>query len=152
MADVQRTIELLQSIVTPLSQQATGHAIQARVFNAQGLTKLAEKYAEHADEERGYVQKCVDRILDLGGEVKNESKQETKIFKDPIEFLKADLQISKDGLAWLKNIVDESKDDFTTYDMLKDYYKDEETDMYWMEQQLELIDRIGLQNWFATQI
>ena len=66
--------------------------------------------------------------------------------------MKADLQISKDGLAWLKNIVDESKDDFTTYDMLKDYYKDEETDMYWTEQQLELIDRIGLQNWFATQI
>lgn len=152
MADVQKIIATLQSIVTPLSQQADGHAIQSRVFNAQGLTKLAEKYAEHADEERGYVQKCVDRILDLGGEVKNESKQEMPIFKDPIEFLKADLQISKEGLAWLKNIVEESKDDFTTYDMLKDYYKDEETDMYWTEQQLELIDRIGLQNWFATQI
>ncbi len=69
-----------------------------------------------------------------------------------IEFLKADLQISKDGLTWLKNIVEESKDDFTTYDMLKDYYKDEEEDMYWMEQQLELVERIGLQNWFATQI
>ena len=55
-------------------------------------------------------------------------------------------------MADVQRTVEESKDDFTTYDMLKDYYKDEEEDMYWTEQQLELVERIGLQNWFATQI
>lgn len=40
----------------------------------------------------------------------------------------------------------------TTYDMLKVYYKDEEADMYWGEQQLELIECIGVQNWITQQI
>ena len=84
--------------------------------------------------------------------LKNASKPESPICKDPIEWLKHDLQVSKDGLAWLKTIVDESKDDLTTFDLLKDYYKDEESDMYWAEQQLELVEKIGLQNWYATLI
>ena len=45
-----------------------------------------------------------------------------------------------------------SLDDFTTYDILKEYYKDEEEDMYWAEQQLELIKCIGKQNWILQQI
>ena len=36
------------------AQQADGHEIQSRIFAAQGFKKLEEKYAEHADEERGY--------------------------------------------------------------------------------------------------
>ena len=107
----EKIVEGLQAIVTGLSQQADGHMIQSKIFAAQGFSKLAEKYSEHAAEERGYVEKCIDRILDLGCDVKNESKPESPICKDPIEWLKHDLQVSKDGLAWLKTIVDESKDD-----------------------------------------
>ena len=142
----------LQGIVTGLSQQADGHAIQSRVFAAQGLTKLADKYAEHAEEERGYVQQCVDRILDLGGEVKNQAKQEAPVHADAIEWIKYDLQVSIDGLAGLKQLIECAKDDMTTYDILKDYYKDEEEDMYWGEQQLELIEKIGTQFWYAQQV
>lgn len=142
----------LQGIVTGLSQQADGHAIQSRIFAAQGLTKLAEKYAEHAEEERGYVQQCVDRILDLGGEVKNQAKQEAPVYTDAIEWIKYDLQVSIDGLAGLKQLIECAKDDLTTYDILKDYYKDEEEDMYWGEQQLELIEKIGTQFWYAQQV
>ena len=68
----EKVLEGLQAIVTGLSQQADGHQLQSRVFGAMGFSKLAEKYAEHAAEERGYVDKCADRILDLGGEVKLE--------------------------------------------------------------------------------
>lgn len=145
-----KLIESLQEIVTGLSQQADGHAIQSRIFNAQGFKKLGDKYAEHAKEEREYVEKCIDRILDLGGEVKNETKKEAPVCTDPLDFVKYDLQVSKDGLAWLKEIVDLAKDDLTTFDLLKDYYQDEEEDMYWGEQQLELIEKIGETNWLVT--
>lgn len=47
----------------------------------------------------------------------------------------------------LKGMLNNTKDDLTIYDMLKDYYKDEEEDIYQGEQQLELIDCIGEQNW-----
>ena len=148
----EKIIAGLQAIVTGLSQQATGHAIQSRIFASQGFSKLAEKYAEHTEEEQKYVNLCIDRLLDLGAEVKNEAKKETPVHMDIVEWLKYDLQISEDGLAWLAEIIEAAKNDLSTYDMLKDYYKDEEEDMYWAEQQLDLIEKIGLQNWLTKQI
>ncbi|MBQ7197602.1 MAG: hypothetical protein IJS40_09365 [Synergistaceae bacterium] len=150
MSDKTKIIEGLQTIVTNLAQQADGHEIQSRVFASQGLNKLADKYAEHASDERGYVKKCIDRIIDLGGEVKLQAKQEGPICKDALEFVKYDLQVSKDGLAWLAELVECAKEDLSTFAILSDYYKDEEGDMYWGEQQLELIKLIGKENWYAS--
>ena len=152
MADKDKLIKAMQIIMIELSLQADGHAIESRLFGAAGLTKLQEKYAEHAEEERGHVIKCIDRILDLGGEVKLEAKKESFITKDPVAWLKYDLQVSKDGLEFLKPIVEEARDDYSTFDMLKEYYQDEEEDMYWGEQQLELIECIGVQNWILRQM
>ena len=152
MDNKEKLISGLQAIITGLSQQADGHDIQSRIFASEGFAKLADKYAEHAKEERGYVKKCIDRIIDLGGEVKLEAKQEGVVYGDPVEWLKYDLQVSKDGLAWLKELVELARTDYTTFDMLKEYYQDEEEDMYWGEQQLELIEVIGKQNWILKQM
>lgn len=148
----ERVIEGLQAIVTALSQQADGHQIQSRIFASAGFTKLADKYAEHAEEERGYVTKCIDRLLDLGCDVKLETKGEMPVYTDPVEWVKHDLQVSIDGLAWLKEIVEAAREDYTTFDMLKEYYQDEEEDMYWGQAQLDLIQCIGRQNWLIQQL
>ena len=60
--------------------------------------------------------------------------------------------MSKDGLTWLKTIVELAREDYTTFDMLKEYYQDEEEDMYWGEQQLELIEVIGKENSILRQM
>lgn len=147
----EKVLEGLQIIVTDLAQQADGHAIQSRIFAAEGFSKLADKYAEHAEEERGYVNQCIDRIIDLGGEVKLEAKKEGPVYKDPVEWVKHDLEVSKAGLAWLHDLTEETREDYTTFEILKKYYQDEE-DMYWGEAQLELIECIGKQNWILQQL
>ena len=147
-----KVIEGLQIIVTDLAQQADGHALQSRIFAAQGFSKLAEKYAEHATEERGWVEKCTDRLLELGVDVKLEAKKEGPVFKNPVEWVKYDLEVSKAGLAWLHEITEEARDDYTTFDILKAYYQDEDEDMYWGEAPLELIECIGKQNWLLQQL
>ncbi len=139
----EKVLEGLQIIVTDLAQQADGHEIQSRIFASEGFTKLADKYAEHASEEREWVKKCADRLIDLGCDVKLEAKKEAPVYKDPIEWIKYDLEVSKKGLAWLKEITELSRDDYTTFDILKGYYQDEEEDMYWGESQIELIECIG---------
>ncbi len=45
-----------------------------------------------------------------------------------------------------------ARPDYATYDLLKEYYLDEEEDLYWGEQQLELIEAIGKQNWLVQQL
>ena len=142
----------LQAIITDLGQQADGHALQSRIFASEGFTKLADKYAEHATEERGWVDKCVDRLLDFGCEVKLEAKKEAPVYKDPVDWIKYDLEVSKNGLAALKEITELSRDDSTTYDILKGYYQDEEEDMFWAQTQLELIECIGKTNWLLQQL
>ncbi len=51
-----------------------------------------------------------------------------------------------------KDIVEKAREDFTTYDLLKEYYQDEEEDMYWGEEQLDLIEMIGKENWLVKQL
>ena len=142
----------LQLIVTNLAAQAHGHLIQSKIFEDQGYTKLAEKYAEHTAEEQGYVAQCMGRILDLGGMIKNQPGPEAPVYSDPVEWIKFDLQVSKDGLAALAQLVELAREDYATFDILKTYYEDEEEDMLWGEQQLELIDKIGVQNWLVQQL
>lgn len=148
----EKVIAGLQTIVTDLAQQADGHQLQSRIFASMGFTKLAEKYAEHAEEERGWVTKCIDRLLDLGCEVKLEAKKEGIVCKDPVAWVKYDLQVSIAGLAWLAEIIEAAREDYTTFDILKAYYQDEEEDMYWGQGQLELIECIGVQNWLLRQM
>ena len=52
----------------------------------------------------------------------------------------------------LADCVKLDKLDIASYEILKEYYLDEEEDLYWMEQQLELIDRIGYQNYLLQQL
>ena len=42
--------------------------------------------------------------------------------------------------------------DPTTYDLTKAYLADEEEDLYWSEEQLDLIEKIGYQNWMLKQM
>ncbi len=102
----------------------------------------------------GFVEKCIDRLIDLGCEVKLESKAEGSV-KDPVEYIKYDLSLSRneEGLALMKEVIALAMvEDYTSYDILKDYMQDEDEDANWMEEQLELIELIGKQNWLVHQL
>ncbi len=145
--DKNKSIEALQFFVTNLNAQSFQHKLQAKIFGSLGFKKLETKYLEHAEEEQGYVNQFIDRLLDLGGELKQEAVQAQTLYKDPIEFLKADYKVSVEGIELLRKCMDGIKDDLTTFDMMKVYLKDEEEDMYWSEEQLGLIECIGDKPW-----
>lgn len=96
--------------------------------------------------------KFASRILDLGGNVEFQQREALNLIEDPIEFLKADLEISKDGVARVDKLVEASITDHISYDLLKDYYKDEVEDLLWSETELELIEKIGKENWLLLQL
>ncbi|MBR1627361.1 MAG: hypothetical protein IJ681_09490 [Bacteroidales bacterium] len=150
--DKQKSIEALQFFVTNLSNQAFAHKLQGKMFSSQGFEKLGTKYTEHFEEEMGWVDKFIDRILDLGGEVKHEARGEVKLENEPCEYIKSELQISIDGIALLRKCMASICEDVTTYDIMKEYLKDEEEDMYWSEQQLDLIEKLGYKPWLMKQL
>ncbi|MCR5352588.1 MAG: hypothetical protein K6E35_08890 [Bacteroidales bacterium] len=148
----ENSIKALQAYATGLAAQSLAHKVQGKVFADQGFTKLAEKYAEHASEEMGWVDKFVERILDLGGEAKVEAAPAQPIYTDPVEFIKYDLNVSETQVPILMDVTKSLFDDFKTYDILRGYALDEEDDMFWSRQQLDLIEKIGLQNWLVKQL
>lgn len=148
----QQTIETLQFFVTHLTAGALAHKNQGLIFNSQGFKKLGAKYIAHFDEEMGWVEKFTNRILDLGGEVKMEAQKERTLINDPIEYLKADLAEQSMGVDLLYKCMETLREDPTTYDILKAYLLDEEEDLYWSQEQVELIVKIGVQNWLFTQL
>lgn len=150
--DAKKSIEALQLFATGLTEGALVHKLQGQIFKSQGFEKLGQKYIDHFNEEMEWVEKFVDRILDLGGEVKFDGAKSRALISDPVEYVKADLAIQEKGVALLYKCMAELRDDPTTYDIMKAYLADEEEDLYWSQEQLELIEKIGVQNWLVKQL
>ncbi|MBQ9641136.1 MAG: hypothetical protein IJV06_06210 [Bacteroidaceae bacterium] len=150
--DKKKTIETLQFFATGLTEGALVHKLQGQIFKSQGFTKLGEKYINHFNEEMGWVEKFVERLLDLGGEVKFEGAKSRELCCDPVEYIKADLAIQEAGVELLYKCMATLHDDPTTYDIMKAYLADEEEDLYWSQGTLDVIEKIGVQNWLFTQI
>ena len=141
--DKQKSIEALQFFVTGLSEGAFVHKVQGQIF---------KKYIGHYTEEMEWVEKFIDRILDLGGEVKVEKHEARALCYDPIEYIKEDLKIQEPGVELLRKCMGSVTEDYLTFDILKAYLADEEEDLYWSQGALEMIEKIGAQNWLIMQL
>lgn len=150
--DKQKSIATLQAYATGLAAQSLQHKVQGKIFADQGFEKLGAKYAEHAAEEMGWVDKFIERLLDLGATPQVEAAPAMPVTTDPVEYIKGDLEVSRREVPVLMQLTRSLEDDFKTYDILRDYALDEEEDMFWSETQLDLIEKIGLQNWLVKQM
>lgn len=150
--DKNKSIEALQFFMTGLSEGAFVHKVQGDIFKSQGFTKLGKKYEDHYTEEMGWVQKFIDRIIDLGGVPQVQEHKAREIEIDPIKYIKLDFEIQGPGVELLRKCMASVAEDVTTYDIFKEYLKDEEEDLYWYECQFELIKKIGEQNWLISQM
>ena len=152
MADNNNTIQMLQAIVTGLQQQSWGHRVHSKIFASQGFSKLGAHYLEHAEEEMGYVEQFIDRIIDLGGTPQLQPTEGGVVYEEIEDYLAAEKLVSEQGIAAVAQMMPAMADDFITYDMVRDYLKDEDGDLQETNQSLELIARIGKQNWLLQQL
>ena len=76
----------------------------------------------------------------------------TKLLADPKAYIEADLKLQKEGVEALYKMMPALAGDPTTYDLTKAYLLDEEEDQYWDEEQMDLIEKIGYQNWLVKQL
>ena len=150
--DKQKSIETLQFFVTHLAEGAMVHKQQGLMIKSLGFNKLGQKYIDHFGEKMEWVEKFTDRLLDLGGELKFEGMEKRELVKNPIEYIKEDLKIQEAGVDMLYKCMETMTGDPTTYDIMKAYLADEEEDLYWSQEALDVIDLIGAQNWLMKQM
>ena len=150
--DFKATLQVSQMIVNQLTEGAFVHKMQGLLFKSQGFEKLGQKYLDHYTEEMEWVEKYTNRMLDLGCVPEVKLNKESKLIEDAKAYIEEDLRIQREGVETLYKIMPTLSCDPTTYDITKAYLADEEEDLYWSEEQLDLIGKIGLQNWLMRQM
>lgn len=150
--DFKTTLQVSQMIVNQLTEGAFVHKMQGLLFKSQGFEKLGQKYLDHYTEEMEWVEKYTNRMLDLGCVPEVKLNKDSKLIEDAKAYIEEDLRIQREGVETLYKIMPTLSCDPTTYDITKAYLADEEEDLYWSEEQLDLIGKIGLQNWLMRQM
>lgn len=150
--DFKTTLQISQAIVSELTGSAFVHKMQGLLFKSQGFGKLGQKYLDHYAEEMEWVEKYATRMMDLGCNPQVDISHKATLIDDPKAYLEADLKLQQEGLEKLYKLMPMLACDPTTYDITKAYLADEEQDLYWSEEQLSKIEKIGIQNWLTCQM
>lgn len=150
--DFTTTLQVSQMIINELSGSSFVHKMQGLLFKSQGFEKLGQKYLDHYAEEQEWINKYANRMMDLGCVPQSKVENDTALINDPVAYIEADLKLQREGVESLYKIMPSLAADPTTYDITKAYLADEEEDLYWDEEQLELIAQIGRQNWLMKQM
>jgi bacterioferritin len=128
--------------------------LHSRMFQDWGLSKLAEKEYEESIDEMKHADLLIQRILFLEGLPNLQSLGKILIGENTREMLECDLQLEmiacpdlREGIAYC-----ESVQDFATRDLLNSILVSEEEHVDWLESQLGLIDRVGIENYQQSMI
>jgi bacterioferritin len=129
------------------------YLLHSRMFKNWGVTKLAEyEYKESLDEMQ-HADMLIERILFLEGLPNVQDLGRLLIGEDVKEMLECDLQIEEQAIPVLKTGIElcEKKADFVSRQLLEDILKSEEHHVDWLEEQFEMIKRMGLENYVQLQ-
>ena len=155
MKGKKKIINTLNQLLTNELSAADQYFIHSRMYQDWGLDKLYERIRHESEEELQHAAALIERILFLEGTPDVASRDPLKVGKDVPSMLKNDLAVEYDVGGQLKDAIAlcEKEQDYQTREILEVLLKDTEEDhTYWLEQQLGLIDKLGLQNYLQSQM
>ena len=148
---VGRLNELLSGELTAADQYFT----HSRMYEDWGLGVLSERIKHESEEELEHADALIKRILFLDGTPDLSVRAGLKIGSTVAEMMANDLELEISVARELKDVIQlaEAEKDFVTREILEDMLKTtEEEHMYWLETQLELIEKIGIQNYMQSKL
>lgn len=140
---------ILRNELTAINQ----YFLHARMLRNWGVTKLGHREYHESIDEMKHADRLIERILFLEGLPNLQELNKLLIGEDVKEIIECDLKLELQGAADLRAaIIDcESVRDFVSRDLLSDILESEEAAIDFLETQLTLIPKIGIENYIQLQ-
>ena len=128
--------------------------LHARMLKNWGLQELAEHEYHESIDEMKHADKLSERILFLDGLPNFQNLGKLRIGESPVEIFRADLALEYDALPTLREAIAycEQAGDYVSRDLFTDILESEEEHIDWLETQLDLVARVGEQNYLQSKI
>lgn len=141
--------DALKNELTAINQ----YFLHYKMLENWGVSKLAKFEYEESIDEMKHADKLASRILFLEGLPNFQLLGRLKIGESVEEILKADLELEYEALPPLKEAIAycESVRDFVSRDLFASILASEEDHVDTLEEQFEMIERMGIENYVQLQ-
>jgi bacterioferritin len=128
--------------------------LHAKMLKNWGLKELAAYEHHESIDEMKHADRLIERILFLDGLPNLQQLGKLLIGENPRELLECDLKLEYAALPDLKAGIAhcEQVADYVTRELFESILESEEEHIDWIETQLGLVDRIGLENYLQTKL
>jgi bacterioferritin len=147
-------IRLLNAQLTNELTAVNQYFLHARMYRHWGLEKLGKKEYEESIEEMKHADNLINRILMLDGLPNLQALNKLLVGESTPEMLECDLKLEQGAQVTLKDGIKacEAAGDYVSREILESILEDTEEHIEWIETQLELINKVGLQNYLQSQM
>ncbi|MCH9692044.1 MAG: bacterioferritin [Gammaproteobacteria bacterium] len=128
--------------------------LHSRMFKDWGFKELAEKEYHESIDEMKHADWLIERILFLEGIPNLQHLGKLLIGENTEEMLKCDLKLENKAIPDLRDAIAycETVHDYGSRELLEKILESEEEHVDWLETQLSLIDKVGLNNYLQSQM
>jgi bacterioferritin len=150
----QEVIRLLNAQLTNELTAINQYFLHAKMYKHWGLEKIGKKEYEESIGEMKHADKLIDRILMLDGLPNLQAMHKVMIGENTEEMLNCDLKLEKGAQITVKEGIAaaEKAADYVSRDLLLMILEDTEEHIDWLETQLDLIGKVGIQNYLQSQM